>query len=220
MNSNEGYAATAGEDWMRPKLCDEALRVGRILTALAPLEPEVHGLVSLMEIQASRTPARVGSDGEPILLLEQNRALWDHLLIRRGVESLERVYALGGGGGLYALQAAIAACHGVALTASETDWQRIAALYEKLAKLTGSPVVEVNRAVAVAMSVGPLPALKVIDAIISDPALQNYHLLWSVRGDILARLGRNEQARVEFERAASLAWISTELDSANAEFAK
>jgi RNA polymerase sigma factor (sigma-70 family) len=202
---NEGYAATAGEDWMRPALCEEALRLGRILAALAPFEPEVHGLVALMEIQASRFGARTGPSGEPVLLLDQDRARWDHLLIRRGLAGLERAEKLGGAFGPYALQAAIAACHARALTAAETDWARIAALYEALAQLMPSPVVALNLAVAVSMAQGPAAGLALVDKLTSEPSLKAYHLLPSVRGDLLKKLGRAEEARVEFERAASLA---------------
>jgi len=201
---NEGYSATAGDDWMRPALCEDALRLGRILAELAPQEPEVHGLVALMEIQASRANARIGPTGEPILLLDQNRALWDHLLIRRGLAALKRVEGLGGTRGPYALQAAIAACHARALTPEETDWTGIATLYEQLARLTPSPVVELNRGVAVAMAFGPQAGLEVVDALTSEPSLRGYHLLPSVRGDLLAKLGRLDEARLEFERAASL----------------
>ena len=201
---NEGYAATAGDDWMRPGLCQDALRLGRMLAELMPLEPEVHGLVALMEIQASRSHARVGASGEPVLLLDQDRALWDRLLIRRGLAALDRADALGGGDGFYALQAAIAACHARAFAAPDTDWSRIAALYERLARLAPSPVVELNRAVAVAMASGPAAGLQLVDQLISDPLLANYHLLPSVRGDLLAKLGRFGQAQAEFERAASL----------------
>ncbi len=201
---NEGYSATAGEDWMRPALCEEALRLGRILAELAPQEPEVHGLVALMEIQASRSRARVGPSGEPILLLTQNRALWDRLLIRRGLAALERAERLGGARGPYALQAAIAACHARALTREETDWARIAALYDALAQLAPSPVVELNRAVAIAMAFGPAAGLELVEALTSEPSLKGYHLLPSVRGDLLSKLGRFDEARAEFERAASL----------------
>jgi RNA polymerase sigma-70 factor, ECF subfamily len=201
---NEGYTATAGDDWMRPALCEDALRLGRILAGLAPLEPEVHGLVSLMEIQASRSRARVGSSGEPIVLLDQNRGLWDQLLIRRGLAALERAQELGGARGPYTLQAALAACHARARTPEETDWAHIAALYAELAALTPSPVVELNRAVAVAMAFGPAAGLELMDGLTSEPALQGYHLLPTVRGDLLAKLGRLEEARGEFERAASL----------------
>jgi RNA polymerase sigma factor (sigma-70 family) len=201
---NEGYAATAGDDWMRPALCEEALRLGRILAGLAPHEPEVHGLVALMEIQASRQNARLGPAGEPVLLLEQNRALWDHLLIRRGLAALERAEELGGADGPYALQAAIAACHARAATAAETDWARIAALYGTLASLAPSPVVELNRAVALAMAYGPQAGLDLADTLTGEPALAGYHLLPSVRGDLLEKLGRRDEARAEFERAAAL----------------
>ena len=201
---NESYSATAGEDWMRPALCDEALRLGRILAELEPLEPEVHGLVALMEIQASRSRARVGPSGEPILLLDQDRALWDRLLVRRGLAALERAEALGGTVGTYALQAAIAACHARAPTAAETDWARIATLYGLLVQIAPSPVVELNRAVAVAMAYGPARGLELVDALASEPALERYHLLPSVRGDLLLKLGRLDEARPEFERAASL----------------
>jgi predicted RNA polymerase sigma factor len=202
---NEGYAATRGDDWMRPALCEEALRLGRILAELMPDESEVHGLVALMEIQASRSRARVGPSGEPVLLPDQNRALWDQLLINRGLAALARAEQLGGALGSYALQAAIAACHARARSAQETDWARIAALYDALAQLAPSPVVELNRAVAVAMAYGPAAGLDIVDALMSEPSLKSYHLLPSVRGDFLARLGRNEEARLEFERAAELA---------------
>ncbi|AXK40559.1 RNA polymerase sigma factor [Crenobacter cavernae] len=201
---NEGYSSTAGDDWIRPALCEEALRLGRILAELAPQEPEVHGLVALMEIQASRTRARIGPSGEPILLLEQNRARWDQLLIRRGLAALERAEALGGAFGPYALQAAIAACHARARTSEETDWARIAALYDALAQLAPSPVVELNRAVALAMAFGPAAGLELVDALTSEPTLKGYHLLPSVRGDLLAKLDRLDEARAEFEHAASL----------------
>ena len=201
---NEGYAATAGDDWMRPALCEDALRLGRILAELVPKEPEVHGLVGLMEIQASRAGARIGPSGEPILLLDQNRARWDQLLIRRGLAALERAEALGGALGPYALQAAIAACHARARTAAETDWVRIGALYDALAQLAPSPVVELNRAVALAMAFGPPVGLELVDALTSERSLEGYHLLPSVRGDLLAKLGRFDEARAEFERAASL----------------
>jgi RNA polymerase sigma factor (sigma-70 family) len=201
---NEGYSATAGDDWMRPALCEEALRLGRILAELVPQEPEVHGLVALMEIQASRSRARVGPSGEPILLFDQNRALWDQLLIRRGLAALERAEALGRRRGSYALQAAIAACHARARTPEETDWPRIVSLYNELGRLTPSPVVELNRAVAVGMASGPAAGLELIDALNSDPSLRNYHLLPSVRGDLLLKLDRRGEAQAEFERAASL----------------
>jgi RNA polymerase sigma factor (sigma-70 family) len=201
---NEGYSATAGEDWMRPALCEDALRLGRILAELASQEPEVHGLVALMEIQASRSRARVSSSGEPILLLDQNRAHWDQLLIRRGLAALDRAESLGAMQGPYALQAAIAACHARALTPEETDWPRIVALYAELAKLAPSPVVELNRAVAVTMAFGPTAGLELIDTLTSEPSLKAYHLLPSVRGDFLFKLGRFVEACAEFERAASL----------------
>jgi predicted RNA polymerase sigma factor len=201
---NEGYSATAGDDWMRPELCQDALRLGRILAGLVPKEPEVHGLVALMEIQASRARARSSPSGEPILLLEQNRALWDYILIRRGLAALARAEELGGAQGPYALQAAIAACHARARTAEETDWARIAALYALLAGIAPSPVVELNRAVALSMASGPAAGLEIVDELVSEGSLENYHLLPSVRGDLLAKLGRFEEARVEFERAASM----------------
>ena len=202
---NEGYTASAGEDWMRPALCEDALRLGRILAGLAPQEPEVHGLVALMEIQASRLRARVDGTGEPVLLLEQDRAQWDRLLIGRGLAALERAEQPGGRRGPYTLQAAIAACHARALTADATDWPRIAALYETLVRITPSPVVELNRAVAISMARGPEEGLELVDRLTSEPALENYHLLPSVRGDLLEKLGRKEEARVEFERAAAMA---------------
>jgi RNA polymerase sigma-70 factor, ECF subfamily len=205
---NEGYSATAGDDWMRPQLCEEALRLGRILAGLAPGEPEVHGLVALMEIQASRLKARAGPLGEPILLLDQNRARWDQLLIRRGLAALAeaevRAQKDGGALGPYALQAAIAACHARARTADETDWARIVGLYGALSEMTPSPVVDLNRAVALAMLFGPGAGLEVVDALADEPALKAYHLLPSVRGDLLHKLGRFEEARAEFERAAAL----------------
>ena len=201
---NEGYTATAGDDWMRPALCEDALRLGRILAELAPEEPEVHGLVALMEIQASRSRARLGPAGEPVLLLDQNRAQWDRLLIRRGLVALERAERLGGAQGVYALQAAIAACHARARTPDETDWKRIAALYVSLAALTPSPVVELNRAVAFGMAYGPQAGLDVVDTLVGEPTLRQYHLLPSVRGDLLKKLGRFSEARQEFEHAASL----------------
>jgi len=201
---NEGYAATAGDDWMRPALCEDALRLGRILAELQPREPEVHGLVALMEIQASRARARRGPTGEPILLLEQNRALWDQMLIRRGLAALERAEALGGARGPYALQAALAACHARARTADETDWARIVGLYGALGELTPSPIIELNRAVALAMLMGPAAGLAIVDGLRNEPALARYHLLPSVRGDLLMKLGRRDEARAEFERAATL----------------
>ena len=201
---NEGYAATAGDEWVRPALCEEALRLGHILAELAPRESEVHGIVSLMEIQASRLRARVGPKGEPVLLLEQNRSQWDWLLIRRGLNALARAEALGGALGPYGLQAAIAACHARARTADETDWPRIAALYAALATLTPSPVVELNRAVAVSMAFGPAAGLELVDELSDEPTLKSYHLLPSVRGDLLYKLGRFDEARAEFERASEL----------------
>jgi RNA polymerase sigma-70 factor (ECF subfamily) len=201
---NEGYAATAGDDWLRPALCEEALRLGRILAELAPRESEVHGLVALMEIQASRSGARIGPSGEPILLLDQNRARWDQLLIRRGLAALARAEELGGALGPYALQAAIAACHARARTAAETDWERIAALYDALAQLAPSPIVELNRAVALAMAFGPAAGLDLVETLTAEPSLKGYHLLPSVRGDLLAKLGRFDEARAELERAAAL----------------
>ena len=201
---NEGYSATAGQDLMRPELCDEALRLGRILAELAPGEPEVHGLVALMEIQASRTPARTGPEGEPVLLADQDRARWNQLLIRRGLNALQRAEALGGARGPYALQAAIAACHARARTAEETDWARIAALYGELVRLLPSPVVELNRAVAVGMAYGPEAGLAIADALVGDSSLKAYYLLPVVRGDLLEKLGRAAEARAEFERAAAM----------------
>ena len=201
---NEGYSATAGDDWVRPALCEDALRLGRILAGLAPEEPEVHGLVALMEIQASRLRARTGPAGEPVLLLDQNRALWDRVLIGRGLAALDRAEELDGGRGSYTLQAAIAACHARARTPEGTDWTRIAALYRDLAQLSPSPVVELNRAVAVAMASGPAAGLELVDALLPEPSLSGYHLLPSVRGDLLAKLGRLEEAGKEFQRAASL----------------
>ena len=209
---NEGYSATAGDDWMRPALCEDALRLGRILAELAPQEPEVHGLVALMEIQASRSAARVSQSGEPILLLDQNRALWDQLLIGRGLTALERAGKLGGSRGPYALQAAIAACHARALAPEETGWPRIVELYAELAQLTPSPVVELNRAVAVAMAFGPAAGLELIDTLTSEPSLKSYHLLPSVRGDFLFKLGRFAEAQQEFARAASLTRNARERD--------
>lgn len=200
---NEGYSATGGDDWMRPALCDDALRLGRILAGLAPNEPEVHGLVALMEIQASRSHARVGPSGEPILLLDQDRGRWDQLLIHRGLAALDRAEKLRGGGP-YVLQAAIAACHARAQTNAETDWTRIAALYAQLAQLTPSPVVELNRAVALSFASGPAAGLELVDRLTSEPSLKTYHLLPSVRGDLLKKLGRIDEARTEFERAAAL----------------
>ncbi|MDQ1479754.1 MAG: hypothetical protein QOI44_615 [Actinomycetota bacterium] len=201
---NEGYSATAGDDWMRPELCADALRLGRMLAQLAPEEAEVHGLVALMEIQSSRASARVGPQGEPILLLEQDRGAWDRLLIHRGLAALARAEELGGGAGPYALQAAIAACHARAVQAEDTDWARLAAIYALLATVTPSPIIELNRAVAVAMAEGPQRGLELVDAIADDPALRVYHLLSSVRGDLLVKLGRPAEAQLEFERAAAL----------------
>jgi RNA polymerase sigma-70 factor (ECF subfamily) len=202
---NEGYSATAGDHWMRPALCEDALRLGRILAELASGEPEVHGLVALMEIQASRTAARTGPGGEPVLLFDQNRALWDRLLIRRGLAALERATALGLAPGPYLLQAAIAACHARAATPADTDWPRIVGFYELLARVAPSPVVALNRAVAVSMASGPAAGLALVDALMKEPALASYHLLPSVRGDLLTKLGRGREARAEFERAAALA---------------
>jgi RNA polymerase sigma-70 factor, ECF subfamily len=202
---NEGYAATSGDDWTRPQLCEDALRLGRVLAALVPQEPEALGLVSLMELQASRLRARVGPDGEPVLLLDQERSRWDRLLIGRGLAALDRAIALGGADGPYALQAALAACHARARTAQETDWSRIAALYGRLATIAPSPVVELNRAVAVSMADGPAAGLAIVDALVADGRLADYHLLPSVRGDLLAKLGRRDEARTAFERAAALA---------------
>jgi RNA polymerase sigma-70 factor (ECF subfamily) len=209
---NEGYTATAGDDWMRPELCEDALRLGRILAGLLPKEPEVHGLLALMEIQASRSRARTGPSGEPVLLLDQNRARWDRLLIHRGLAALGRAEKLGGARGPYALQAAIAACHAHARTAAETDWERIAALYATLAEVTPSPIVELNRAVALAMAYGPAAGLEVVDALTAEPALASYHLLPSVRGDLLAKLGRLDEARAELEKAAALTRNARERD--------
>ena len=209
---NEGYTATTGDDWMRPALCEEALRLGRIVAELAPQEPEVHGLVALMEIQASRQRARVGPNGEPIVLLEQNRGLWDQLLIQRGLTALARAESLGAEPGRYVLQAAIAACHGRARTADATDWRRIAELYEQLARMAPSPVIELNRAVAVAMAFGPEAGLAIVDTLADEPALKDYHLLPSVRGDLLEKLGRHAEARDEFTRAAGLTRNSRERD--------
>ena len=209
---NEGYSATAGDDWMRPELCQDALRLGRILAGLVPDEPEVHGLVALMEIQASRSRARVGPSGEPVLLLDQDRARWDHVLVRRGLTALARAEQLGGAEGPYALQAAIAACHARARTGDETDWTRIAELYAALARITPSPIVDLNRAVAVSMALGPAAGLELVDKLTADPFLKSYHLLPSVRGDLLAKLGRSDEARDEFERAATLTRNGRERD--------
>ncbi|MET0555360.1 MAG: RNA polymerase sigma factor, partial [Vicinamibacteria bacterium] len=201
---NEGYSATAGDDWTRPALCEDALRLGRILAELVPHEPEVHGLVALMEIQASRLQARTGPGGAPVLLLDQDRSRWNHVLVRRGLQALDRAAALGRPAGPYVVQAAIAACHGRARTAEETDWARIAALYGALSAIAPSPVVALNRAVAVSMAEGPEAALPLVDALLDEPALRGYHLLPGVRGDLLSKLGRHQEARVEFERAAAL----------------
>ena len=201
---NEGYSATAGEDWVRPALCEEALRLGRILAELAPTEPEAHGLVALIEIQASRLSARIGPSGEPVLLLDQDRTRWDRLLIRRGLAALERAEMMGVALGPYGLQAAIAACHARATTPGDTDWPRIVALYDAVAQLAPSPIVELNRAVAVGMAFGPDAGLDLVDALVGEPSLKSYHLLPAVRGDLLRKLGRAEEARAEFERAASL----------------
>jgi RNA polymerase sigma-70 factor, ECF subfamily len=209
---NEGYSATAGDDWVRPALCEDALRLGRILAELAPREPEVHGLVALMEIQASRLRARVGPTGDPILLLDQDRGRWDQLLIRRGLAALERAEALGVPLGPYALQGAIAACHARARTGDDTDWERIVALYDGLAEVAPSPVVELNRAVAVSMAFGPQAGLDLVDEIADDPALRSYHLVPSARGDLLARLGRTAEARAELERAAAMTRNGRERD--------
>jgi RNA polymerase sigma-70 factor, ECF subfamily len=207
---NEGYSATSGDDWLRPELCEDALRLGRILAECVPQEPEVHGLVALMEIQASRAKARVGPSGEPILLLDQNRAQWDQLLIRRGLAALERAKQLGGGLGPYGIQAAIAACHAQAATPEETEWVRMVALYDALAQLMPSPIVELNRAVAVAMAFGPQAALELVDSLTTEPSLKSYHLLPTVRGDLLKKLGRFAEARAEFELAATLTRNSRE----------
>jgi len=209
---NEGYSATAGDDWVRPALCEDALRLARIVAELMPSDAEVHGLVALLEIQASRLRARVGPSGEPVLLLDQDRSRWDQLLIRRGLVALERAESLSNGLGPYTLQAAIAACHARARTAEATDWPRIAGLYGALAQLTPSPVVELNRAVAIAMAFGPAAGLELVDRLTSEPSLKGYHLLPSVRGDLLAKLGRNQEARAEFERAASLTRNARERD--------
>ena len=202
---NEGYTATSGNDWMRPELANEALRLGRILAGLAPVEPEVHGLVALMEFQSSRATARVDAEGRPVLLLDQNRAQWDPLLIRRGRQALEKAETLGGARGTYALQAAIAQCHAVATEASQTDWGRIVALYDAMSQVAPSPIVELNRAVAVGMAFGPAAALEIVDKLMPHPQLQSYHLLPSVRADLLAKVGRHTEAGAEFERAAAMA---------------
>jgi RNA polymerase sigma factor (sigma-70 family) len=209
---NEGHTAARGDDWLRPQLCREALRMGRVLVSIAPLKPEVHGLLALMELNASRTAARTDAAGEPILLLEQNRALWDQLQIRRGMQALGRARELGGAGGFYALQAAIVACHAAAATSAATDWRGIAALYAQLAALVRSPVIELNRAVAIGMADGPQAALEIVDRLLHEPALRSYHLLGSVRGDLLQKLGRHEEARAAFEAAAALASNRREQD--------
>jgi RNA polymerase sigma factor (sigma-70 family) len=209
---NEGYTAARGEEWLRPQLCHEALRMGRVLTAIAPHEPEVHGLLALMELNASRNAARTDATGDPILLLEQNRALWDQLQIRRGAQALGRARQLGGADGFYVLQAAIVACHAEARTAGDTDWPRISGLYAELAALVRSPVIELNRAVAVGMAEGPEAALVIVDRLANEPALKNYHLLESVRGDLLCKLGRFAEARTAFEAAAVLAGNAREQD--------
>jgi RNA polymerase sigma factor (sigma-70 family) len=209
---NEGYAAARGQDWLRPQLCDEALRMGRVLTSIAPREPEAHGLLALMELNAARTAARTDAAGEPILLLDQNRALWDQFQIRRGMQALGRARELGGAGGFYALQAAIVACHAGAGTADETDWSQIARLYAELAAVVRSPIIELNRAVAVGMAEGPQAGLSIVDGLMHEPALKAYHLLPSVRGDLLHKLGRHEEARAAFEAAAALAGNRREQD--------
>src|SRR5258706_4989773 len=202
---NEGYTAASGQDWLRPQLCHEALRMGRVLTSIAPHEPEAHGLLALMELNASRTAARIDAAGAAILMLDQNRALWDQLQIRRGLQALGRARELGGAAGVYALQAAIIACHAQAMTADDTDWARISGLYTELAWLVRSPIIELNRAVAVGMVEGPEAALVIVDSLVHDPALKDYHLLGSVRGDLLHKLGRHEEARAAFDAAAILA---------------
>jgi RNA polymerase sigma factor (sigma-70 family) len=209
---NEGYTAARGDDWLRPQLCNEALRMGRVLTSIAPREPEAHGLLALMELNASRTPARTDAAGEPILMLDQNRALWDQLQIRRGMLALARACELGGAGGFYALQAAIIACHARARTAGDTDWSRIAGLYAELAAVVRSPIIELNRAVAIGMAEGPEVALAIVDGLLGEPALKGYHLLPSVRGDLLHKLGRYDEARAAFEAAAALAGNKREQD--------
>jgi predicted RNA polymerase sigma factor len=209
---NEGYTAASGEEWQRPQLCNEALRLGRVLTSIAPHESEAYGLMALMELNASRMSARTDAGGAPILMLDQNRALWDQLQIRRGMQALGRAHELGGAGGVYALQAAIVACHAQARTAKETEWSRISALYAELATIAPSPIVELNRAVAVSMAEGPEAALAIVDLLVRDPRLKNYHLLLSVRGDLLDKLGRYGEARAEFEAAASLAGNRRERD--------
>src|SRR6201996_2380911 len=207
---NEGYAASRGDDWMRPQLCAEALRLGRVLVSIAPREPEAHGLLALMELNASRIPARTDHTGEPVLLMDQNRALWDRLQIRRGQQGLGRVHELGGAGGFYALQAAIGACHAAAATPEDTDWSRICALYAALSKRANSPVIDLNRAVAVGMAEGPGAGLAIVERLAGEPALKNYHLMGAVRGDLLHKLGRHDEARAAFETAAELAGNSRE----------
>jgi predicted RNA polymerase sigma factor len=202
---NEGYTASRGQDWLRPQLCNEALRMGRVLTSIAPHEPEVHGLLALMELNASRTAARTDAAGEPILMLDQNRELWDRLQIRRGMQALGQARELGGAGGIYAIQAAIIACHAEARTAVDTDWSRIAGFYAELAALVDSPIIELNRAVAIGMADGPEAGLSIVEHLMREPALKGYHLLPSVRGDLLHKLGRYEEARAAFEAAAELA---------------
>jgi predicted RNA polymerase sigma factor len=209
---NEGYAAARGQDWLRPQLCNEALRMGRVLTSIAPREPEAHGLLALMELNASRTAARTDAAGEPILMLDQNRALWDQFQIRRGIQALGCARELGGAGGFYALQAAIVACHAGAGTADETDWSGIARLYAELAAVVRSPIIELNRAVAVGMAEGPAAGLSIVDRLMHEPALKAYHLLPSVRGDLLRKLGRHDEARAAFEAAAALAGNRREQD--------
>ncbi|HKA57669.1 MAG TPA: DUF6596 domain-containing protein, partial [Gemmatimonadales bacterium] len=209
---NEGYVATVGDDWLRPELCEEAMRLGRLLVALVPDDPEVHGLLALMELQASRARARIGPHGVPVPLLEQNRARWDRLLITRGLRALERAETLARSPGPYTIQAAIAACHARARTPGETDWVRIVALYDALVELTGSPVVELNRAVAISMAYGPLEALSLVDELAEDPALRDYHLLPTVRGDLLLKLGRRPEAKAELEKAARMATNTRERD--------
>jgi predicted RNA polymerase sigma factor len=209
---NEGYTAARGEHWLRPQLCNEALRMGRVLTSIAPHEPEAHGLLALMELNASRTAARTDVSGEPILMLDQNRALWDQLQIRRGMQALGRAHELGGAGGFYALQAAIIACHAEARAADDTDWPRISGLYAELAAMVRSPIIDLNRAVAVGMAEGPEAALVIVDRLVHEPALKAYHLLGSVRGDLLHKLGRHEEARASFEAAAALAGNKREQD--------
>jgi RNA polymerase sigma factor (sigma-70 family) len=209
---NEGYTAARGEHWLRPQLCQDALRIGRVLTSIAPHEPEAHGLLALMELNASRTAARTDAEGEPILMLDQNRSLWDQLQIRRGMQALARAHELGGASGIYALQAAIVACHAQATTADDTDWRRISGLYAELSQITRSPIIELNRAVAVGMAEGPEAGLRIVDRLVHEPALKTYHLLPSVRGDLLRKLGRCEEARAAFDAAAELARNKREHD--------